>query len=360
MHLGVIMECEYRTGRTQDEAFDEAFTLADMVEQGGLDGVWIAERHFASMGRSLDPAGGGIPSFASAPLILASALAARTSRIRLGIAVSVLPLAHPVRLAEEVATLDQISKGRLDFGVGRSGFQAAYNGYGVPYGESRERFQECLDILQMAWTQDAFSYHGQYYSFDDVCVIPKPRQKPYPPLRIAATTTDTFPLVGGMGYPIFIGLRGADVPQNVEFLAAYRAAWHEAGHPGDGDVLLRIPVYVADTTQRAYDEPMASTMHSYKRLAERFAASAALAGAVTSEDRNQRAGRLTATGYDELLRNRLAYGTPEAVVAKLRQLRDDLGVSGFIIEPNVGGGVPRDQEFRSVELFCKEVAPHLR
>jgi len=101
-------------------------------------------------------------------------------------------------------------------------------------------------------------------------------------------------------------------------------------------------------------------MHSYKRLAERFAASAALAGAVTSEDRNQRAGRLTATGYDELLRNRLAYGTPEAVVAKLRQLRDDLGVSGFIIEPNVGGGVPRDQEFRSVELFCKEVAPHLR
>src|SRR5205823_89388 len=102
---------------------------------------------------------------------------------------------------EEVATLDQLSDGRLDFGIGRSGFQTAYAGYGIPYEDSRGRFQECLDILLAAWSEDMFSYEGKYYSFSNVCVVPKPRQKPHPPLRIAATTSETFPLMGQAGYP---------------------------------------------------------------------------------------------------------------------------------------------------------------
>src|SRR5688500_14682097 len=142
MHLGLLMECEYRAGATQQEAMAEAFALADAAEQGGLDALWLAERHFASPERAASGASGGLPSVASAPLILAAALAARTSRIRIGTAVSLLPLTHPVRLAEETATIDQISGGRLEFGVGRSGFLTAYQGYGVPYEESRERFEE--------------------------------------------------------------------------------------------------------------------------------------------------------------------------------------------------------------------------
>ena len=84
--------------------------------------------------------GAGIPSIASVPLVLASAIAARTTRLRIGTGVSVLPLCHPIRTAEEAATVDQISQGRLDFGIGRSGFPRAYAGYGIPYKESRERF----------------------------------------------------------------------------------------------------------------------------------------------------------------------------------------------------------------------------
>src|SRR6266511_1707115 len=218
MHAGLVLECEYRRGASSDEAVDEPFALAAMAEEGGLDGLWVAERHFASPQRSLEGAG-GLPSLASAPMVLASALAAR---IRVGIGVSVLPLAHPVRLAEEVATLDQISRGRFDFGVGRSGFPAAYAGYGVSYEESRDRFQECLDILRLAWTNETFSYSGKYFQFNDVCVMPKPYQKPYPPVRVAATTTDTFPLVGHAGHPIFVGLRGSDIPETEAYLAVYR------------------------------------------------------------------------------------------------------------------------------------------
>jgi alkanesulfonate monooxygenase SsuD/methylene tetrahydromethanopterin reductase-like flavin-dependent oxidoreductase (luciferase family) len=275
-------------------------------------------------------------------------------------AVSVLPLCHPIRLAEEAATVDQISKGRLDFGVGRSGFPRAYEGYAIPYAESRERFHEHLEVILKAWTQERFSYEGKYYACHDLCVLPKPYQKPHPPIRIAATTQETFPQVGAMGYPIFVGLRGFDVPQVARHLVVYRQALQEAGHAGNGDVFLRIPVYVAETAERAYTEPQASTLRSYQRLARAFAESVGEAGTTTAEERAERAARLSQIAYDELLRGRLAYGTPDMVVERLQHLRDELGLSGVVIEPNVGGGIPREQVFRSVRLFAQEVAPKLR
>ena len=115
MHFGMIMECDYRYGTTQEDAFSEAFNLVDAAESGGMDGVWLAERHFAAPLNPLDDQGAGIPSIVSAPLIMASAIAARTERLRIGIAVNVLPLNHPIRMAEEVATVDQVSRGRFRF-----------------------------------------------------------------------------------------------------------------------------------------------------------------------------------------------------------------------------------------------------
>jgi alkanesulfonate monooxygenase SsuD/methylene tetrahydromethanopterin reductase-like flavin-dependent oxidoreductase (luciferase family) len=360
MHLGLVMECDYREGITQEEAFDEAFTQVEIAETGGLDGVWLAERHFAAPGRPLDAFGTGIPSIASAPLILASAIAARTRRVRIGIAVSVLPLSHPIRMAEEAATVDQISKGRLDFGVGRSGFPVAYAGYAIPYEESRGRFRECLDVIRKAWTEERFSYAGTYYTFNDVCVLPKPYQKPTPPIRIAATTRETFPQVGRTGSPIFVGLRGFDVQQLGDQLDAYRQARQAAGHPGEADVFLRIPVYVAETMTRAHDEPRESTMRSYQRLARQFARTVGAAGTSASEDRLERAASLSQVSYEDLLRDRLAYGTPEVVAERLTGLREHLGLAGVVIEPNVGGGIPQELVLRSLRLFAAEVAPRLR
>jgi alkanesulfonate monooxygenase SsuD/methylene tetrahydromethanopterin reductase-like flavin-dependent oxidoreductase (luciferase family) len=320
----------------------------------------LAERHFAARRGPLDAQGAGIPSIVSAPLTIASAIAARTQRLRVGIAVNVLPLCHPIRLAEEAATVDQISKGRFDFGVGRSGFPRAYEGYGIPYGESRERFQETLEIILKAWTEEPFSYTGKYYSFNNLSVLPKPYQKPYPPLRVAATTKETFPQVGRLGHSIFIGLRGFDVLEATQHLEAYRQAWREAGHMGNGDVFLRIPAYVAETAERARSEPEYSTLRSYRRLADSFGKSAGAVGTTASEERVERAERLSAVGYDDLLRGRLAYGTPEMVAARLRELQTILGLSGVIIEPNVGGYIQPELVFRSVRLFAQEVVPQLR
>src|SRR5262250_3315854 len=163
MEFGMFHEFPSLPGRTESEAFDEAMDQVDAAERCGLDVMWLAELHFEPR-RSL----------LSAPLTIASAIAARTRRLKIGIAVQVLPLCHPLRVAEEAATVDHISHGRLIFGVGRSGFPRTYEAFGVPYGESRERFGEVLEIIRRAWTENSFSFQGKYYSFDKVHLVPKP------------------------------------------------------------------------------------------------------------------------------------------------------------------------------------------
>src|SRR5262245_15121153 len=360
MYIGMVMECDFRDGRTQEEAFAEALDVADLAEASGIDGVWLAERHFAAPRRLTDPMGAGIPSIASVPLVLAAAIAGRTRRVRIATGVSVLPLLHPIRTAEEAATVDQISQGRLDFGVGRSGFPRAYAGYGVPYDESRDRFQESLDVILKAWTQEGFSHAGPYFRIDNLTVVPRPYQKPHPPIWVAATTSDTFPMVGRLGFSLVTGLRGFDIPEAARHLAAYREARRAAGHAGDGNVYLRIPVYVAETAAQARAEPEESTMRSYRRLAENFAASVGAVGTTGSEERAERAERLTQLTYDDVLRDRVAYGTPDMVVERLRYLRDELGISGVLVESNVGGRIPLPKVLNSIRLYAEHVAPRLK
>ena len=360
MHFGLVMECEYRYGSTLEDSFQDVFSQVRESEEGGLDGVWLAERHFAAPRNPLDAQGGGIPSIASVPLIMATAIAARTERLRVGIAVSVLPLVHPIRMAEEAATVDQVSQGRLDFGVGRSGFASSYQGYGIPYSESRERFQECLDVILAAWSNERFSHQGKFYTFDDLCVLPKPYQKPYPPVRVAVTTGESFPREGTFGHDIFVGLRGMDRPQVAHHLGVYRQARQDAGHIGDGDVLLRIPIYVAETDEQAHADAEESTMRSYQRLARTFAASATVPGTTADEERAARGERLSTLTYQDLLRDRLAYGSPESVVNQLKNIIEELGLSGVIAEMNVGGLIPKDGVMNSLRLFSREVIPALR
>src|SRR5499427_10191765 len=225
MDFGLFLEFETRPTASQAVVFREGFELVDAAEAWGVDSVWLAEIHFT-------PA----RSVLSAPIAVASAIAARTKRLRVGLAVQVLPLNNPLRIAEEAATVDHISEGRFDFGIGRSGFPRVYDLYGVPYAESQARFREALEIILEAWKGEPFSYAGEFYRFENATVAPRPYQLPHPPLRMAATTEETFPKVGEMGLPIFVGLRGMDVSTLRHHVLAYRRAWRDAGHPGHGNV----------------------------------------------------------------------------------------------------------------------------
>ncbi len=358
-HIGLVMECDYREGRTQDEAFAEAFATARLADETGIDGVWLAERHFAAPRTPTDPGGAGIPSVSSVPLLMAGIIAARTERVRVGTGVSVLPLSHPIRLAEEAATVDNISQGRLDFGIGRSSFPRSYQGYDVPYDESRELFSEALEIILKAWNNYRFDHHGHYYNMDDVVVTPRPYQQPHPPIRIAANSIDTFGIVGQLGFPLVTGVRGQGLAQVANNLKLYRAAVSENGHDVD-DVYVRMPIYVAESMAQVRADTEESTMRAFHRTADTYIRTVQAEGENASAERRQRAEQLLNTTYDDLLVDRVAYGSPPEVAQRLTEIRDELGLTGVIMEPNLGGTVPAERVQNSIRLYAEEVAPALR
>ena len=136
-------------------------------------------------------------------------------------------------------------------------------------------------IPNFSWKEEQFSYQGEYYSYQDVTVVPKPYQEPHPPTRIAAASEDTFSLAGKLGHHIFISAN-TPIPQLQERLALYWDARHEAGHSGAGEVSLRIPAYVAEDSKKAASEPEASTIHAIQYAARELIKS------IASEEGRQR------------------------------------------------------------------------
>lgn len=345
MDFGIFLE-QLRRGSSQEDWFRETFALADAAESWGLDVVWLAEM-------LVNPA----RSVLSGPLLVASWMVSRTRRLRVGTAVQLLPLNHPLRVAGEVTTLDHLSQGRFDFGIGRSGAPRAYDALGVPYEESQERFFEALEIILKAWKGEPFSHEGKFYRFANAAVAPRPYQRPHPPVRMAATTPETFPRVGRMGLPIFVGLRGMDVPELSQHLRAYRQAWREGGHAGDGDVCLRIPVYAAPTEQAALEEPRETITFYFQRQADLTRQPIGRAGSGPVERRQSQAQRLASLTYDQVLTTKVAFGTASGLIDRLRGLQEQLGLTGIAAELNPGGLLSVDQEMRSLQIMTQQVLP---
>jgi alkanesulfonate monooxygenase SsuD/methylene tetrahydromethanopterin reductase-like flavin-dependent oxidoreductase (luciferase family) len=339
MNFGMFTDFHVRQDMSQPAAFAESFNQVDMAEQLGIDTVWLAEHHFSPE-----------RSVLASPLVIASALAARTRRIRIGQAVQVLPLTNPLRVVEEAATVDQISQGRFDFGVGRSGLTRYYQGYNVPYDESRARFSEALDIITKAWNQETFSHSGEFFSFSDVTVVPRPFQQPHPPIKVALASPDTFAHIGKLGHSIFISAN-TSTPQLQERLALYHQARQAAGHSGAVDIELRIPAYIAATDERARTEPEASAMRAIHYAAQELIRTAA------SQETAQRMQQMASTPYAEVVKQRLLFGSPEAVIERCQQYREELGITGVVLEMNYGGRIPYDRVVNSLRLLAEKVMP---
>ena len=345
MHFGLFIE-EARPGQTQALAFRDVLELADAAETYGLDGVWLGEIHF-NPGRSV----------ISAQMVMATAIVSRTRRVRVGTAVQVLPLSHPLRIAEEAATVDQLSEGRFDMGIGRSGAARTYDVLGIPYGESQARFRESLEIIREAWKGKPFSYKGDFYQFENAVVTPRPFQEPHPPLRMAANSPETFPQVAKSGLALFVGLRDLDIPELKECLKLYRGAWREAGHAGQPSVYLRIPVYAGLTETGALEEPRESITAFFRRQADLMKTSVGRAGAGPADRRAAKAERLGNLPYEEVLRTRVAFGTAAQLIERLTELRNELGLDGIVVEPNPAGLIPTEYAARSLRIVAREVMP---
>ena len=224
--------------------------------------------------------------------------------------------------------------------------------YGVPYSESRERFLETLDIVKKAWTQDRFSYDGKYWHFDNASAVPQPFQKPFPPIRVAAASEETFPSLGEAGYPIFVAVRSGSLSGLAPDLAAYRQAYKAAGHPGEGEVYLRLTLHIADTDRQALDQAEESIMLGYRTLSTRLENS-------PNRRRAAEAQTVKTISYEEVQRDKVIIGGPERVADRLQQLHEELGLNGILAELNFGALIPHEPMTRSLQLLCEKVMPRL-
>jgi alkanesulfonate monooxygenase SsuD/methylene tetrahydromethanopterin reductase-like flavin-dependent oxidoreductase (luciferase family) len=346
-HVGLFLE-ELREGASDGDFFHELLDTVDAAERWGLDGIWLGEIHFLPT-----------RSILCSPLVVAAALASRTRRMCIGTAVHVIPLRHPLGVAEDVATLDHLSGGRFELGIGRSGSPRSYNALGVPYEESQGRLLEGLAVMREAWKGKPFSFHGTYYHVDHAVVGPRPLQQPHPPVRIAALNPASFIRAAELGLHIFVGLRGTDISVLRGHVEGYRAAWRAAGHPGAGSVYLRIPLYAAASDAAAVDESRDSIVHYFRRQSE-LARAGTGSGTVSTGERLAQAEELASLSHAHILRERVVVGSAESLVARLRDLREQLHLDGVIIEPNAGGRIPLDGMMRSLQILAEDIAPALR
>jgi alkanesulfonate monooxygenase SsuD/methylene tetrahydromethanopterin reductase-like flavin-dependent oxidoreductase (luciferase family) len=323
------------------------------TEELGFDSLWLTEHHFIEYGLSV------------APAVLATAAAMRTRRVRIGLAAAILPFHDPVRLAEELALVDILSEGRLDIGVGRGNRPVEFEGYRVPQVESRERFEEVLAILVRAWTTERFSYAGRYHQIPEVRVIPKPIQRPHPPLYVVCTSPDSIEATARRGLPMLNSLLRGSVAQLETNHDTYRKACRNAGR-SEAEIasLLRRwgvsrHVYVAPTDAEALAEAKEAELW-YQDALRRFLIPERMDRvhpALQPWFRSM-AERLTTITWDQLVTETVAFGAPDTVARKIEEFAR-LGVGEVLCWMNFGG-LPQERVRRSMELFAREVMPRFR
>src|SRR5262245_32359076 len=243
-------------------AIHEVVEQACFAEATGFDGIWLTEHNFTGESVYCDP----IP--------LASAVAARTSTIRIGFAVIQLALRHPIRLATELALLDNLSNGRIDVGVGHGTNFNEYEfvGYGLRSDDSRERAAETLEVMLRAWTEAPLSHHGKFYQLSLPELRPHPRQRPHPPIWRAVSSAGSVRECGRLGAPILIArVPFARVPER---LALYERGLAESGLGAAAcrrlreDAALWRFVHVAESQAQAEDELATALIHTRRHMVE--------------------------------------------------------------------------------------------
>jgi natural product biosynthesis luciferase-like monooxygenase protein len=345
MKFGLHYQLPCHDFQSPVQRYRDTIEQAVHAEALGFESVWPVEQHFDT-DLSISPA----------PLLLLAALAERTRSLRLGIAIVLLPLSHPLRVAEEIATLDVISNGRVEFGVGRGSLPTHFTGFGIPQQESRDRFLEALEIVRQAWSGERVSYRGRFFQVEDVAVVPKPVQKPYPPIRVAANSPDTFELMGQMGLPIFVAAQVNPFPKISEYLPIYWRSRVAAGHPDHGaeDVTVLVPTYVAESRTQVREDIEPSISSWLRTVAGRYARQADVEPSPVRE----RLERIRRMSYERACEVMAIFETPEACVERLQQFEQEWKMGRLICWFNPGGLVPHVRVMRSMELFAAKVMPH--
>jgi alkanesulfonate monooxygenase SsuD/methylene tetrahydromethanopterin reductase-like flavin-dependent oxidoreductase (luciferase family) len=345
MRFGFFDQLPCATGFSERQRYRDIIAHIELGDTLGFDAAWLGELHFS---RTF--------SILADPLMVLAAAAQRTTRIRLGTAVTLLPLHNPVKIAEEAATADILSDGRLEFGVGRGTAPLHYAGYGIPQEESRERFEEALDFILRGWTNETFSFEGKHFRVQGLSLVPRPVQSPHPPVRIAANSPNTFPLAGRRKLPIFATPLINPPDKLKEGLGVYRDTL-PAGTPGDA--ALAFPVHVATSRAQARQECEAGLLRFLREAAERLRP-LGQADIKSFEAFHQVLARIERVKYEDFDREMGVFGDPEYCVERVQALQREYGMDEFICYFNQGGIMDHAMVKQSMTSFARDVMPHCR
>jgi len=348
MRFGLFFQVPESAGQPHAARYAEMFELIELAESLGFDVAWLAELHF-----------GGAFSLLSNPLMVVPVIAARTRRIRIGTAVTLLPLHHPLSCAEQAATADLLSGGRLEFGVGRGSIPTQFHGFRIPVAENRARFDEALAIIRLAWTQDRFSYRGAFWDVDNLEVVPKPLQRPHPPIRVGVHTPESFAHIGDLGLPIYSGTTTTPLPQLRECMAHYRAHLVAAGHPWQADQMaLMFPMHV-DTSAAAARDAMRPGVHRYYRNVQAIFSQLPDSYGEHLPRLKMIEETVANLPYEKFCRDQAMFGDAAEVVDRLQAARDEFGLSQIIGWFDQGSQLPRAEVERTLRRFADQVMPKL-
>lgn len=353
MRFGTYYFLQAPPGRSGSEIISEEVDQMVLSEQLGFDSVWLTEHHYADYGLS------------AAPSVLAATVAARTERITIGTAVFVLPFHHPIRLAEETATLDILSQGRLVVGLGRGNRPLEFVGHLVPQERSREYLEEGIEVLLQAWTQERVTFHGRHWQFDGIPVHPKPFTKPHPPLAFAVTSSESIEWIGRNGFAMLSSGLTTPLPAVLKAREAYVQALRAARHSEAAiDALLARwvmskHVYVAPTDAEARadaKEPELWYLDAFARSMSPEGLKDVDSGVY--KQAQEAVDRIRSHRWEDLVEGPLLIGSPGTVREKVKQLAQ-AGVGELLCWTSFGGLEPAKVR-RSMQLFADEVIPEFR
>jgi alkanesulfonate monooxygenase SsuD/methylene tetrahydromethanopterin reductase-like flavin-dependent oxidoreductase (luciferase family) len=331
LKVGVLQFFSWPERRVELETiYERAFQRIEVMDRTGYDAVWLAEHHFT--GYSVCPS----------VHLMGAHVASRTRNLRIGAAVSLAAFYHPLRLAEEVALLDVLSGGRVNWGAGRGFDRNEFVNFGVPAEESYPRFREHLEIVLEAWKQEKLTWHGEYFDFDDVEVLPKPFQKPHPPMWVAATSPPAIEWAAERGYSIMMDPHSshADIARKREL---YRGELEKHGHSLEGrDVPMARLLAVAETRDEAEQTARRGAQWLVGSYIDPSHQQVGLANAGFMKLDGDPVGRY--------LDGVVVWGTPDEVADELLRLREEMFLDYLLCAP---------LSHQTFTLFTEKVLPRL-
>lgn len=346
MKFGLFHSVQLPNPSEQERYYREALEQALHAERLGYSSVWFTEHHFTRHG------------IVSATLSLLAYLAGVTDSIRLGTAVTVLPFHNPVQLAEQTATVDLLSGGRLDLGVGRGYQWGEFHRLNIPMDEASRRFEESMTVLTGAWTAaEPFDHRGEFWTFNDLTVQPKPVQQPHPPVYVAASGADSVARVVRNDWNLLIG-QGETAGQAAGQIRRYQDALAESGADYTPQrVVLARAMYAAPTTGQARREAEIPFMW-FKQTGQEVSAPPGQRLDLLPDEYAAYRSRYAPDArfdYPAMCDNVMLFGSPEHIAERIEWLRQ-AGAENLIFFVNFGG-IEHQKVLDSLELFAAEVMP---